>query len=229
MKDSLPHLLRAEEIEKHFSDRLLFQDLSLSLSKGESVSIMGRSGEGKSTLLHILSGIEPPSKGEIFFKDNPFSKLDLNRIRNRSFGFLFQAFHLLDERDVLSNVLTPVIIARWPKDHSKEEWEDKARTLLRRMNIIDLERKRASTLSGGERQRVALARALIMSPEILFLDEPTGNLDKSTADEIISLLFSFFSEGVIQSILLVTHDPALASLCSSQYMLTEGKLKLVNS
>ena len=217
-------LLEAKNIEKTYDGRILFRDLSITIFERETVSIQGRSGEGKSTLLHILSGIEPPSHGTLSFKETPFEQLDLDLIRNRSFGFVFQSFHLLEERNVISNVLLPVEIAKWPSEFSKKEWKERAIVLLSRVGLERNIFQKTNTLSGGEKQRVAIARALIMHPAILFLDEPTGNLDHVTSDEIITLLFSLFEEAVLSSLVIITHDPALAKKTNRHFILREGKL-----
>ncbi len=223
-KEHAGALLEAKNIGKIYDKRVLFDQLSFSLFPKETVSIRGRSGEGKSTLLHILAGIEAPSSGEIFFKDIPFSKLDCNRLRNRSFGLVFQSFHLMEERDVISNVLFPVEIARWPEPLSKTEWKEKGKELLRRVGLSEKPYQKVATLSGGEKQRVAIARALILDPDILFLDEPTGNLDQETSDEIIHLLFSLFIESYVSSLIIVTHDDELARKTDRQLVLSHGEL-----
>lgn len=215
-------ILEAKNISKRYKDLLLFQKISFSLYPNETIAITGRSGEGKSTLLHILSTLEPPTSGEIYFEGLPTSSYNTDHLRNSSFGFVFQSFHLMDERSVLSNVLFPVEIARWPNLFSKQDWHIRAKQLLTRVGLEGKELQKSSTLSGGEKQRVAIARALILKPKILFLDEPTGNLDTKTAQAIIDLLFSLIDEKEVLSSILVTHDLLLAKKTSRHLILDNG-------
>ncbi len=217
-------LLKAEAITKSYGEQKLFQNLFFSIAEGESVAIQGRSGEGKSTLLHILAGLDSPTLGRLFFQGNPFSTKSLHIMRNRSFGFVFQGFHLLAERSALYNVLLPVEIARWPSAQTKCKWKQEADHLLKLVGLSNRSNQKVNTLSGGEKQRVAIARALILRPPLLFLDEPTGNLDRVTADEIVNLLLSFHKEKIINSLLIVTHEESIAKKMQKQYLLQDRSL-----
>jgi len=198
----------------------LFHNLSLDIHSHDTISCTGRSGEGKSTLLHILGGIEPPSSGTLHIQGKPFSTVNMNTIRNEYFGFIFQSFHLLDDQSTLDNVLLPVLIARKP---IKGFYRDRAHMLIAKMGIEHRSTTKAKCLSGGEKQRVAIARALIMDPHIIFADEPTGNLDSLTAAPVIDLLFEAI-ETENKALFLVTHQEDLAIRCKTQYVLSQGKL-----
>lgn len=222
-------LLVAENIQKIFytSDVPfeLFHSVSLTIFPQDTVSCVGRSGEGKTTLLHILGGIEPASGGTIKVLDKPLCEWNVDALRNVSFGFIFQSFYLLDDFDVFSNILMPVRIARKSVSHGSFFFE-RARYLISRVGLENRISTKAKWLSGGEKQRVAIARALIMDPSIVFADEPTGNLDSVTAGSITELLFETVSSES-KALFLVTHQPELASNCKHQYLLRHGMLEKV--
>jgi len=199
----------------------LFHNLSLDIYSHDTISCTGRSGEGKSTLLHILGGIENPSSGTLHIQGKPFSAANMNTVRNEYFGFIFQSFHLLDDQTTLDNVLLPVLIARKP---IKGFYLDRARMLIAKMGIEHRSATKAKFLSGGEKQRVAIARALIMDPHIIFADEPTGNLDSLTAAPVIDLLFEAI-ETENKALFMVTHQEDLALRCKTRYVLSQGKLR----
>jgi len=215
-------LIQAEKISKTFEDPLftLFENISLSINPHETISCVGRSGEGKSTLLHILGTIEPATTGTITVQGKDISELPLNALRNSLFGFIFQSFHLLEDYDVLANVLLPAQIGRKVTPY----YIERARYLINQIGLDHRISKKVKYLSGGEKQRVAIARALIMEPHIIFADEPTGNLDSATAEPIIKLLFdSVSSENT--ALFLVTHQEDLSKACQKQYLLERGKLE----
>jgi lipoprotein-releasing system ATP-binding protein len=222
-------LLRAENISKTFingSDVLrLFQNISLSIYPHESISCVGRSGEGKSTLLHILGGLEPATSGTVVALGKPVSSWALGDLRNQFFGFVFQSFHILEEVDVLSNVLLPVRIAR-KSTRPSSLYGDRARALISRVGLERHISTKAKYLSGGEKQRVAIARALVMDPAIVFADEPTGNLDSLTAASITELLFESVALEA-KALFLVTHNEDLAMKCQKRYVLHGGSLEFL--
>lgn len=202
-------MLRAKSITKNYdcagSQLSVLKQASFSVAKGEFVSIVGPSGAGKSTLLHILGGLDTPSSGEVFLDDFCLSRLDDGRkalVRNRRFGFVFQFYHLLREFSALENVLMPYLLL---KDSLASAGRSRAVQVLDRLGLGARIQHRPSELSGGEQQRVAIARALINEPEILFCDEPTGNLDHRSGEEIRNLLQDL-NKSRKMAIVLVTHS-----------------------
>jgi lipoprotein-releasing system ATP-binding protein len=219
-------LLEAKSIQKVFytsdSPFELFHSVSLSIFPKDTVSCVGRSGEGKTTLLHILGGIEPATHGLIRVFDKPLSEWNLDTLRNFSFGFVFQAFYLLEDLDVLENILMPARIARKPVFRGSHFYE-RARYLIARVGLEGRISTKAKWLSGGEKQRVAIARALIMDPSIIFADEPTGNLDSLTARAISEVLFETVTSES-KALFLVTHQQELANRCEHRYFLHQGTI-----
>jgi lipoprotein-releasing system ATP-binding protein len=211
-------VLKASSLRKEFPGLVLFDNLSLSVHKGESIAIIGKSGSGKSTLLHILGTLEKPTKGEVLFPTAP--KMDSNYLRMNHIGFVFQSFELLDDYTLLENVLLPGKIAR----SSSPLCEKRALDLLQSVGLLEKKDLPSKLLSGGEKQRGAIARALCNDPEILFVDEPTGNLDPTNAKIVQEFLFSC-CRSYGKSLVLVTHDKELALLCDKQYELKEGRLR----
>jgi lipoprotein-releasing system ATP-binding protein len=206
-------ILKAQNLKKRYGNREILSDISLHLHSGESIAITGRSGEGKTTLLHILGTLEEPDEGEIAIGNQKLTRSNASKIRNQEIGFIFQSYNLLEDFSVLENVLMPARIAR--QSISKEKGID----LLRLVGLEEKAPLSAKFLSGGERQRVAIARALCNDPNLIFADEPTGNLDRANGKRIGELLISL-KKGLI----LVTHDPELAALCDRQYVLKNGLL-----
>jgi lipoprotein-releasing system ATP-binding protein len=205
-------LLKVENISKEYpSPRgtlLILSDISLSLSRGEAVSIMGPSGSGKSTLLYILGALEPPTRGTVTLDGlDPF-QLNARRLaafRNKEIGFIFQDHCLLPQCSVIENVLTPTLVS---ENHSDKTV--RARELIEQVGLRERIDHRPAELSGGEKQRVALARALIMKPQLVLCDEPTGNLDQKSAAAVASLFLDLHERQ--QTILIVvTHNPELAA------------------
>jgi len=197
----------------------ILSGVSLELSAGESIAICGRSGEGKTTLLHILGALEEPDSGQIEIAGQPYSTSNCAQLRNLSIGFIFQAFNLLEDFTLLENVLMPARIARRKVDRTY------GLELLKKVGLESRADFPAKLLSGGEKQRAALARALCNNPDLILADEPSGNLDRSNASQIGELLFSLVKQEK-KSLILVTHDESLAKLCDKQYLLREGKLFL---
>jgi lipoprotein-releasing system ATP-binding protein len=199
----------------------ILSDISLSLEQGEAASIMGPSGSGKSTLLYILGALEPPTSGSVTLgKQNPFqlNARELAAFRNKEIGFVFQDHCLLPQCSVIENVLTPTLVA--DVDGNAGE---RAQALLERVGLRDRLDHRPAELSGGEKQRVALARALVMKPQLLLCDEPTGNLDQKSADTVASLLLELHQRQ--ETILIVvTHNTELASRFSRRFQLSEQQL-----
>ena len=195
---------------------------ALSLAPGDSASIMGASGSGKSTLLYIVGGLDRPTSGRVTLDGvdpHTLSPNDLATFRNKSIGFVFQDHCLLPQCSVLENVLAPTIVTGTTADDIA-----RAKNLVARVGLQARETHRPAALSGGEKQRVAIARALIRKPRLLLCDEPTGNLDKRSAEAVSSLLFELHAQlGTI--LLLVTHNPDLARQCGQQYELADGHLR----
>jgi lipoprotein-releasing system ATP-binding protein len=200
----------------------ILSGIELTLSRGDAVSIMGPSGSGKSTLLYILGALEPPTSGAITLDGrNPFelTERDLAAFRNKQIGFVFQDHCLLPQCSVLENVLTPTLVAG-----SKDDFCSRAQRLLEQVNLPDRVDHRPSQLSGGEKQRVALARALIRDPLLLLCDEPTGNLDRRSAEMVASLLLDLHQRQ--RSILIVvTHNPEIAYRFPTRFEMIQGELK----
>ena len=197
-------------------------DLDLTVQAGEMVAVVGASGVGKSTLLHLLGGLDRSDAGRIRIGETQLSDLsDAERVafRNRHVGFVFQFHHLLPEFDALENAEMPLRIARV----SPAEARPRAEALLRRVGLQDRLTHRPGMLSGGEQQRVAIARALVMAPTLLLADEPTGDLDESTADTLHELLGEMHRSAGLTSV-IATHNPRLAAACDRTLELTAGQL-----
>jgi len=196
--------------------------LDLDVRPGEHLAIMGPSGSGKTTLLAILGLLDRPSHGEHLFEGRDVAALDddtLSQVRNRRIGFVFQAFHLLPHLSVLENVCAPLLYGPVPPP----EWEERARHALGLVGLLHRALHRPAELSGGEAQRAAIARALVGEPGLLLADEPTGNLDSATGDEIASLLDSLHARG--RTIVVVTHNEALARRAERVVHLRDGSVE----
>jgi lipoprotein-releasing system ATP-binding protein len=204
----------------------ILTDLDFDLSIGESVAIVGASGIGKSTLLHIVGTLDRPDSGELLFKgDDVFSYDDLKlaRFRNKSVGFVFQFHHLLPEFSAVENAMMPSLINGTGKHQAMQAAEE----ILVRVGLKDRLHYRVGKLSGGEQQRVALARALVLKPAILLADEPTGNLDKSNSEHVHSLLMELNRE-FSMTLVVVTHNTELASFMSRRVTIVDGRLAPVS-
>lgn len=221
-------ILKAENISKiyeskeHNDNLHVLSDVNLEINKGQSIAIVGASGSGKSTLLHILGGLDTPTSGNVYFKEtkiNLLHKDELASFRNKNMGFVFQFHHLLPEFSALENVFMPGLIAKTPFNELKE----KAANLLNQFGLGGRLNHRPSELSGGEQQRVAVARALINDPEFILADEPTGNLDENSTNNLLNILFPLV-ESKNLTLVLVTHDMKIASSCSKSFKLEGGRL-----
>jgi putative ABC transport system ATP-binding protein len=197
------------------------EDVSLSVAKGELLAVMGASGSGKSTLLAILGCLDRPTAGDYHLDGQHVAGLTdaaLSRLRNRTIGFVFQSFHLIPELTVLENVETPLLYGDVPPS----EWRERSRRGLERVGLPHRADHRPSELSGGEAQRVAIARALVTEPPLLLADEPTGNLDSGTGEEIADLITGLTEEG--RTVILVTHNDALAARARRVVRLKDGRV-----
>lgn len=220
-------ILQASGITKDFDSLHVLKGIDLSVRKGELLSVMGASGAGKSTLLQILGTLLTPSGGILEINGRKvsengrctLSEAELAAFRCNETGFVFQSHHLLPEFNALENAMMPALIKGLPKSEARR----RAAELLARVGLGDRMEHKPSELSGGEQQRVSIARALVNSPAILFADEPTGNLDSATKNEIHSLLLELRSE-LGQTIILVTHDQGLSDLCDRTVYITDGLL-----
>jgi lipoprotein-releasing system ATP-binding protein len=218
-------LIEAKELHKTFekpTKQHVLRGLSLEVNCGEKVAIMGKSGEGKSTLLHILGSLEKPTSGSLTFKGSDYSSHDLPKLRRDSIGFIFQAFNLLEEYTTLENLLMPAKIARKNVNRSGQAHQ-RALFLLERVGLLDRAKFPTKLLSGGEKQRAAIARALMNDPDLILADEPSGNLDTSTSQSIYDLLLSCTTESK-KTLIVVTHDKTLAALCDRTLTLKDGLL-----
>lgn len=211
-------ILQAKNIGKSFfspTKITLFEHLCFELSRGESAAITGRSGEGKTTLLHLLGGLESVDSGQIWIASSLLTAKNAPEIRREHLGFVFQSSNLLEDFTALENVLIPSRIARNPLSFKH------GLMLLDQVGLLDRAQFPVHLLSGGERQRVAIARALCNNPSLILADEPSGNLDESNAKIIHALLLSIVKQHN-KSLLVVTHDKALAASCDTQYHLSKG-------
>ena len=196
--------------------------VSFSIQKGESVAIIGKSGSGKSTLMHLLAALDKPNEGEILINGQNIAKMkkrELNKLRNQTFGFVFQQFFMNPKDTVLQNVILPLKIAGVGSRKRKEI----ALKALESVELTDKAKNKASNLSGGQKQRVCVARAIANSPEIIFADEPRGNLDSKTSKKIEDLLFDLNKESGI-TLIIVTHDESLAAKCDRQIRIQDGQI-----
>ncbi|HOK96136.1 MAG TPA: ABC transporter ATP-binding protein [Anaerohalosphaeraceae bacterium] len=208
----------------------VLRGINLEIPRGQFAAVIGASGSGKSTLLHILGALDKPDSGSVHYENQRLDRMrwsQLNHFRNRTVGFVFQFYHLLDELTVLENVMTPAMVSagifRWIK--TKASIRKRAYELLEQFGLKDRLDHKPYELSGGERQRVAIARALINQPPLLLADEPTGNLDSRTGHGILDTLAELNRQG--QTIIMVTHDERIAARASRIIRLVDGKVKEV--
>lgn len=195
--------------------------ITLTIGKGQFVSIMGPSGSGKSTLMHILGALDNPTSGTYLFKGKnitSYTQDELARIRNKDIGFVFQTFNLLPRTTVFKNVERPMMYAGIPK----EEREKRVMKALELVGIADKAQNLSNKISGGEIQRVAIARALIMNPAIILADEPTGNLDSKNSHDLMTLLHDLHEKG--STVAVITHDPTVASFAHRKIRIVDGKI-----
>lgn len=222
-------MIKAIGIKKSFGQVQVLKGIDLEVKKGEVLSIMGASGVGKSTLLHILGTLSTPDAGELYIdnitvfseKDKSLNAKLLSKFRNEKIGFVFQFHHLLPEFTALENVMIPGMIS----GRKKKDIEQQAKSLLNEMGLSHRTDHKPSEMSGGEQQRVAIARALINKPAVLFADEPSGNLDTQTKSEIHQLFFDL-RDKLGQTIVIVTHDPDLSKMCDRKLIMTDGNISI---
>jgi lipoprotein-releasing system ATP-binding protein len=220
-------MIRADNIQKSFGTLKVLKGISLTVGKGEIVSIMGASGAGKSTLLHILGTLDQADSGVVELDGialNRLSDRKLAEFRNRHIGFVFQFHHLLPEFTAMENVCIPAFIA----GKSRSEAEKKATELLEFMNLRDRAGHKPSELSGGEQQRVAVARALVNEPSVILADEPSGNLDSASAIELHKLFFRL-RDSYWQTYVIVTHNLELADMADRRLTMKDGIFQGENS
>lgn len=215
-------MLTAREIHKYYGSLWVLKGVDVTIQKGEIVSIVGPSGSGKSTLLHILGTLDEPAKGTTSLQGRKMNELkgrELAAFRNKHIGFVFQFHHLLPEFSALENVCIP----GWIAGRKKKEVEEQAAALLNTLGVGNRLENKPNALSGGEQQRVAVARALINTPDIVFADEPTGNLDSANARELHQLFFEL-RQKFQQTFLIVTHNEELARMSDRVLHMKDGKI-----
>ena len=229
--NNLQPLLSAKNLYKTYKEGKMvtevLKNVSFNIYPQSLLAIIGSSGSGKSTLLHLLGGLDKPTSGEIIFKSqqlNRLSEQEKAHLRNQEIGFVYQFHHLLPDFTALENVAMPLLIA----GTSPSEAKKRAMAMLESVNLVKRANHRPAELSGGERQRVAIGRALINNPALVMADEPTGNLDKSTADAIFDLLIKLNREHGT-AFLVVTHDLVLANKLDQQLIMSDGQLSTSNS
>jgi lipoprotein-releasing system ATP-binding protein len=216
-------MLTGKNIYKRYGSLEVLRGVNLEIKKGEVVSIVGPSGCGKSTLLHILGTLDKPDMGQIAINSTSLSDLNGNKLaafRNKHIGFVFQFHHLLPEFTALENVCIP----GWLAGRGKTEVKDKAKVLLKMLGLAERYENKPNQLSGGEQQRVAVARALINNPDIVFADEPTGNLDSANAQELHQLFFDLRKQ-FSQTFLIVTHNEELSQLSDRTLHMKDGRIE----
>ena len=219
-------ILACEAVCKNYYDGQLnvqvLDNLTLQVDKGRSIGIVGASGSGKSTLLHILGGLDKPTSGRVSLMGQDLSQLSqkqLSRLRNQHLGFVYQFHHLLPEFSALENVMMPLLIGKRPKEQVRE----RALLMLEKVGLKDRVQHRPGELSGGERQRAAIARALVTDPACLLADEPTGNLDRKNALNILDMMMELKQE-LGTALVVVTHDDEMAARFDRVLNMTDGAL-----
>lgn len=220
-------LMEAKNLEKTYKDEdvatQVLRGLTFTINKGEFVAVMGPSGSGKSTLLHILGFLDPPTGGEYLFENkrvNDYSEEEIAKVRNTKLGFVFQSFNLLARTTVLENVKLPLAYS----EVKEEYWEEKARKAVESVGLSHRLNYQPSQLSGGEKQRVAVARALVNNPDVIFADEPTGNLDSKSGELVMELIQKLHSE-MGHTVILITHESYTAEYAERIIKLRDGRIE----
>jgi lipoprotein-releasing system ATP-binding protein len=226
----MKRIVEASRLEKSFFTKAgelkVLKGVDLYIDEGEIVGIIGASGAGKSTLLHILGAIDRPTAGKVLYEGRDiFSQNNgfLARFRNETIGFVFQFHHLLPEFTAFENVIMPGLIAKEAKGVSIEDIMERAENLLKVLGLYERRDHRPGELSGGEQQRVAVARALILNPKIVFADEPTGNLDTATGEELFNLIVKLNKERGT-AFVIVTHNESLSKRCNRVLRMIDGRI-----
>lgn len=202
-------------------------NISVNIPTGSTVAIVGKSGSGKSTLMHVMSGLDHPTSGEIVFKGRSISRMkpkEADAFRANEMSFIFQAFFIEANRTCLDNVMLPMEIAK----STRSSRVKKAEAALEAVELLEKKDVKAKNLSGGQKQRLAIARSIVNDPKLLFADEPTGNLDSTTGDRIIKLLFEL-NKKLKATLIVVTHDADLAAQCDMRIYLKDGKLEKIEA
>lgn len=222
-------MIEVKQITKTYGKKnnafLALNDVSFTIPSGASVAVIGKSGSGKSTLMHAMSGLDRPELGEVIIDGRNILALkqkEVDKFRSRTMSFIFQSFFVQANESCYDNVSLPLEIAGVPLAKRKAKVED----ALRAVELLDKKKSRARDLSGGQKQRLAVARAIVNSPNILFADEPTGNLDSVTGGVIEDLLFGYNRKNGI-TLIIVTHDPDLAEKCDIQIYIKDGKIESI--
>lgn len=223
----MPLLMEARNLEKTYKDEdvatQVLSGLNLKIDRGEFVAVMGPSGSGKSTLLHILGFLDPPTGGEYIFDGksaSDYSEDEVARVRNKKLGFVFQSFNLLPRTTVFENVKLPLAYS----DIREEFWDDMARKAIESVGLTHRLNFEPSQLSGGEKQRVAIARALVNAPDVIFADEPTGNLDSKSGELVMGIIQKLNSE-MGHTVILITHETYTAEYAERIIKLRDGKIE----
>ena len=214
-------MIDARNINVKFGKRQILKDLNFKVNKGEYISIIGKSGAGKSTLLNVISTLEKEYSGNVFYENKDirdYNDFEISNLRNKKIGFIFQNFNLLEDFTVIENIMLPARLTKIDEIELKE----KALGLINKFELDLTKNQYPNELSGGEKQRVAIARALINKPEIIFADEPTGNLDSKMSIEISNILSKLNKDG--QTIVMVTHNEELAKSSNKILELNDGML-----
>ena len=218
--------IRLENLSKSFyksnTEIKILNELNFDLKQGEIIAVLGASGAGKSTMLHILGGLDKPSSGKVYYAGRDIYNIGekaLSDFRNKEIGFVFQSHHLLPEFSALENVMMPALIARMQRDEAIQQ----AEALLKKVGLTSRVTHKPGELSGGEQQRVALARALVLKPNVLLADEPTGNLDTKTGEEVFSLMVEM-NKSLGLTFVMVTHNEQLAERADRQIRVQDGRI-----
>lgn len=228
---STKEVIRASSLGKSYGSGagkfVALQNVSLAINAGESVAIVGKSGSGKSTLMYLLALLDSPDSGNVSINGSETKSLkpkEVERLRNKEFGFVFQQFFLNPQESVLENTILPLKIAGISASERKRRGEE----VLEQFGLLDKAKNKSTALSGGQKQRVVISRALVNQPSVIFADEPTGNLDSATGQIVVESLFDLNkSKGI--TLVIVTHDPDLAARCERQILMRDGQIVSENN